>query len=128
MNQEEKKPLTPDFSSLTASIASAALMKMGEGKREGLALARYNIDMLSLLEEKTAGNLTEEESRLLKNCLSDLRLKFVQCKNLTSENQSKEKEKAKGASKNPDSPPLPSAGGSDKKEDATAPAENPSKT
>ena len=76
--------MSPDFSSLTASIAAAALMKMGDGKKESLALARYNIDLLSLLEEKTAGNLTEKESKLLKSCLSDLRLKFVQCENLTT--------------------------------------------
>ena len=77
-------------------------MKMGDGKKESLALARYNIDLLSLLEEKTAGNLTEKESKLLKSCLSDLRLKFVQCKNLTtSENKPSSSAKAGEAKESP---------------------------
>lgn len=84
----EKKPsspLSPDFSSLVVSIASAALVKMGldpQSKEErNMDLARYNIDMLSLLKEKTAGHLTEKESKLLDSFISDLQIEFVKHSN-----------------------------------------------
>ena len=80
----EKKPsspLTPDFSSLVVSIASAALVKMGldpeSREARNMDLARYNIDMLSLLKTKTKGHLTEKESRLLDSFISDLQMEFV---------------------------------------------------
>ena len=81
---EEKNnnpPLTPDFSSLVVSIASAALVKMGldlQSKEEkNMKIARYNIDLLILLKTKTANNLTGEESKLLDACISDLQIEFV---------------------------------------------------
>ncbi|NLT77296.1 MAG: DUF1844 domain-containing protein, partial [Planctomycetes bacterium] len=43
-----------------------------------LEMARYNIDMLEVLEAKTKGNLTAEEAQVLKNTLSELRMGFVQ--------------------------------------------------
>ena len=73
--------MTPDFSSLVVSIASAALVKMGldpKSKEEkNMSLARYNIDLLSLLKTKTLNNLTPEESKLLDACISDLQIEFV---------------------------------------------------
>ena len=42
-----------------------------------LNLARTAIDWLEMLEEKTAGNLTEDESRLLRQVLTTLRLNYV---------------------------------------------------
>ena len=48
----------------------------GEMMRD-LDLARTAIDWLEMLEEKTAGNLTDEESRLLRQVLTTLRLNFV---------------------------------------------------
>ena len=79
--KNNKSPLTPDFSSLVVSIASAALVKMGldpQSKEEkNMKIARYNIDLLILLKTKTANNLTEEESKLLDACISDLQIEFV---------------------------------------------------
>ena len=41
-------------------------------------IAKFNIDMLGMLEEKCKGNLTEEEAGLLKSTLDQLRMLFVQ--------------------------------------------------
>lgn len=43
-----------------------------------LPLARHSIDMLAMLQEKTRGNLTVEEQRLLENGLTELRFRYVQ--------------------------------------------------
>jgi hypothetical protein len=50
----------------------------GEEKREpDLELARYNIDMLEMIEQKTKGNLTEEEKEVMTNTLNQLRMGYV---------------------------------------------------
>ena len=69
-----------EFSGLVLGFCSAALSYMGYGDSsttENLALAKQNIDILGLLSEKTKGNLSEEEERLLKDALLDLRTKFT---------------------------------------------------
>lgn len=106
MEEENKKssPLTPNFSSLVVSIASTALVKMGldpNAKAEkNMNLARYNIDLLSLLKEKTANNLTEKESELLDACISDLQVQFVQNSSMSDEKAtSAKKEEDTGSTK-----------------------------
>jgi hypothetical protein len=65
-----------------ALFALGLLQLKGEEQREpDLELARYNIDMLQTLEDKTKGNLTPEEQQLLKNTLSDLRMGYVNVAN-----------------------------------------------
>lgn len=80
--KDNKKPLEPTFSSLVISIASAAILKMGlnpeSGELKDLSLARFNIDLLSILEEKTKNNLNEEELKLLQAFIKDLQFQFVQ--------------------------------------------------
>ena len=50
----------------------------GNEKREpDLELAKYHIDMLGTLEEKTKGNLTEQEKTVLENTLSQARMAYV---------------------------------------------------
>jgi hypothetical protein len=73
-----------DFAALISTLATQALFALGllqvqgEEKREpDLELARYNIDMLETIEEKTKGNLTEEEKNVLENTLSQLRMGYV---------------------------------------------------
>ena len=89
MKKSEQASLTPDFSHLILSIASAALLKMGldpdSGENEDRNMARYNIDLLSILKEKTKNNLTEEEATLLDSCIQDLQLKFVQDRNTSGQ-------------------------------------------
>ena len=67
------------------SIASAAILKMGldpKSKEEkDMDLARFNIDLLALLEEKTKNNLETKEIELLKSCITDLQMQFVQLEN-----------------------------------------------
>jgi hypothetical protein len=75
-----------DFSSFLLSLATSALYHLGlvadpETGRPGapdLPLARQTIDTLAMLEEKTRGNLDQEEQRLLKSILAELRLRFVE--------------------------------------------------
>lgn len=85
---EEEKPeqvkLPPgDFAALVSLLASQALFAMGMLETEGqkkapdLEMARYNIDMLATLEEKTKGNLTEQETAALESTLSQVRMAFV---------------------------------------------------
>ena len=73
-----------DFAGLVSMLVTQALFSLGllqvEGqeKREpDLELAKYNIDMLEALEEKTKGNLTEAEETVLKNMLSEVRMGYV---------------------------------------------------
>lgn len=73
------------FSVLVTSIASAAAMSLGlapnpnTGKPEpDRAMAKFNIDLLDVIKEKTKNNLTAEEQQLINYLLQDLHLKFVQ--------------------------------------------------
>ena len=74
----------PSFELLVVSLKMQAEMRLGLfGPQEGepgpdLAAARHAIDMLAMLSEKTRGNLTLEEQRLLENSLTELRFRYVQ--------------------------------------------------
>ncbi|HEY9139583.1 MAG TPA: DUF1844 domain-containing protein [Bryobacteraceae bacterium] len=79
-------PLPPaSFSFLVLSLRAQAEMQLGlmpygeedEPKPE-LDLARHTIDMMGVVSEKTKGNLSLEEQRLLENSLTELRFRFVQ--------------------------------------------------
>lgn len=74
-----------DFSTFVLSMASTALVHLGEvpepesGQiRMDLIAAKQTIDVLCMLQCKTQGNLMDTESRLLKDLLYELRLKYVQ--------------------------------------------------
>jgi hypothetical protein len=65
-------------------LASSALVHLGEVPdpttrkvQRDLAQARYTIDLLILLREKTEGNRTPEETQLLTEIISDLQMRFV---------------------------------------------------
>ena len=69
-----------DFSTFIVSLRTSAMMHLGAApEREGidLALARQEIDLLGILEEKTRGNLTGDEERLLSQILFDLRTRYL---------------------------------------------------
>jgi hypothetical protein len=69
-------------------FALGFLQIKGEEEREpDLDLARYNIELLTSLEEKTKGNLTAQEQQLLKNTLSELRMGYVSVANQLSSQQ-----------------------------------------
>ena len=71
----------------TQALFALGLIRVrGEEEREpDLEMARYNIDLLEMLAEKTKGNLTPEEEKMLKNTLSDLRMGFVNIANQLGE-------------------------------------------
>jgi hypothetical protein len=76
-----------NFDRLVQSLYMTAAVQMGAGTapneqpRIDILGARQSIDMLSVLDEKTKGNLTEQEKRLLQNALFDLRMSFLEITN-----------------------------------------------
>ena len=73
-----------NFAALISMLVTQSLFAMGflqikgQDKREpDLELAKYNIDMLATLEEKTRGNLTGDEQKVLSEQLSQLRMAYV---------------------------------------------------
>ena len=73
-----------DFGTFVLSLGSSAIMHLGEfehpesGKVEkDLGMAKHTIDLLSMLQAKTKGNLTAQEDKLLESLLYDLRIRFV---------------------------------------------------
>ena len=73
------------FATLVSSIVTQALFAVGaiEDPRTGrryldLGLAKHHIDTLAVLEEKTKGNLTDQEKRLLDAALYEIRMAYVQ--------------------------------------------------
>ena len=78
MSEEDSTPPTIDFNTFVLSLSTSALMHLGklpdgESQTVNLAHAKQSIDCIALLEEKTKGNLTGEEERLISEVLYDLR-------------------------------------------------------
>ena len=73
-----------NFPTFIISLNASALVNLGAiedpasgNKVKNLSIAKQTIDILNMLEEKTRGNLTEEEGKILKNILYDLRIIYV---------------------------------------------------
>ena len=73
-----------DLAALISTLTTQAFFSMGAFKIEGqenrepdLELAKYNIDMLETLEEKTKGNLSEDEAKILAETLNQVRMAYV---------------------------------------------------
>lgn len=74
-----------DFLTFIVSMSHAALLHLGDApdpatgvRDKNLPLARQTIDQLAMLQEKTRGNLTGDEERVLSQALYDLRMRFVE--------------------------------------------------
>lgn len=72
-----------DFATLVLSLSHSALVHLGQAddpneleSRIDLTLARHSVDLIALLEEKTKGNLTGQEERLIGSVLVDLRTRM----------------------------------------------------
>jgi hypothetical protein len=83
--EEERAGATLDFSTFLLSLASSAMVHLGDlphpeggATQRNLPQAKQTIDLMALLEEKTRGNLTDEEARFLGGALRDLRLRYVE--------------------------------------------------
>ena len=77
-------PPAMTFDQLVQSVYMTSIMQLGGATPEGqqpqvdIIGARQSIDMLAVLAEKTKGNLTPEESRLLESALFELRMAFLE--------------------------------------------------
>lgn len=76
--------MNPQFASLVLGLSQQAASALGGQRPDGLPdgqsprdLAKALIDTLTMLEEKTRGNLSKEESDLLTQALTSLRFEFV---------------------------------------------------
>ncbi|MDD9952390.1 MAG: DUF1844 domain-containing protein [Zetaproteobacteria bacterium] len=86
MTSENETPIPDvDFSQLLLGFASATLYYCGESSTTGQTsgeknrdLAMQNLNIVKLLQQKTAGNLNESEENLMLSILQDLQTKFVQ--------------------------------------------------
>ncbi|MBN1903497.1 MAG: DUF1844 domain-containing protein [Deltaproteobacteria bacterium] len=87
---EPKAPPLPEvnFNSLIFSLSSSALLALGEiadpqtgEKREDLPMAKHSIDIISMLKDKSKGNLDNEEQKFIDSMLTDLRLRYVKAVN-----------------------------------------------
>ena len=83
---QEPPPQFPEinFPTFVASLNASALLHLGAiedpssgQKNKNLPMAKQTIDILSMLQEKTSGNLSKEEADMLKNILYDLRMMYV---------------------------------------------------
>ena len=73
------------FNTFVLGLASTAFIHLGvapnpdTGRAErNLPLARQSLDLLSLLKDKTRGNLTQDEEQFFQELLTDLRLRYVE--------------------------------------------------
>jgi hypothetical protein len=72
------------FTALVMSLNTSALFHLGEisdpatgEKQQDLVLVKHTIDTLQLLEDKTKGNLENDEQDIIKNVLYDLKMRYV---------------------------------------------------
>jgi hypothetical protein len=84
MTDPKHAPAPIDFLTFCVSLGSSAFVHLGDvphpdgGALEpNLVLAQQTIDILGMLQEKTRGNLSGEEAKLLEHLLVDLRLRYV---------------------------------------------------
>jgi hypothetical protein len=81
----QEHTLEASFVTLAMSIASSALMSLGlapdpqtNKTKVNVDMARFNIDLLDMLQQKTKGNLGKEEQDFMVHVLADLKMKFVE--------------------------------------------------
>ena len=85
---EESNTDDTEFTSFICSLATSALVHLGEmknpetGKTEvNLSMAKQTIDILAMLRKKTVGNLSSDEQKMLDSMLYQLQMKFVELSN-----------------------------------------------
>ncbi|MEA3358348.1 MAG: DUF1844 domain-containing protein [Thermodesulfobacteriota bacterium] len=74
-----------NFSSFILSLSSSVLLHLGEiadpisgEKRKNMDLAKQSIDIISMLQDKTKGNISQDEEKLIEQMLFDLRMRFFE--------------------------------------------------
>jgi len=88
---EARQMPEPNFRGLLGILASQALMGLGmhqdpsgKGVMVDLEGSKFAIDLLEMLQGKTEGNLTEEESAEIKQLITELQSRFVQIAQLVA--------------------------------------------
>jgi hypothetical protein len=85
-DSSEEETVLPEinFINFLFSISTSALIQLGEIEDpvsqqtvKNLPLAKQTIDLIGMLKEKTKGNLTPDEAKLIENILFDLRMRYV---------------------------------------------------
>ena len=73
-----------NFINLIFSLSTQAIIQLGEIQdpvteqlAKNLPLAKQTIDLIGMLKEKTQGNLTSDEEKVIENLLYDLRMRYV---------------------------------------------------
>lgn len=81
---QNPQALEANFSTLVLSVASSAAMSLGMAPDPSTGqtsvdkkMAQFNIDLLEMLKTKTENNRNAEEDQLIKQLISDLKMKFV---------------------------------------------------
>lgn len=88
-------PLEMNFERVVESLYMSALIQMGALRQEGetprvdIIGARQTIDSLTVLQEKTKGNLTDREKTLLQNVLFELRMAWIELTNAVASSATK---------------------------------------
>ena len=84
VDHQHQQPFQLDFSTFIMSLTSSAFYHLGDiadpetGKTEtNLPAVHQTIDMLTMLREKTQGNLSTEENKLLEQLIYELQMKYV---------------------------------------------------
>ena len=85
MSQDSSNEIMePDLFKYIQGYVTQILIHLGEienplqkKKTINLDLAKYSIDLLDIIKQKTAGNLTNEEETFINGALYDLRMKFI---------------------------------------------------
>ena len=84
--EQEAEAVLPEinFINFLFSISTSALIQLGEIEDpisqqtvKNLPLAKQTIDLIGMLKEKTKGNLTPDEAKLIENILYDLRMRYL---------------------------------------------------
>ena len=105
-------PPAMSFDQLVQSVYLTAMMQLGGATPEGqqpqvdLMGARQSIDMLGVLGEKTKGNLTPDEDRLLESALFELRMAFLEITQALARSAAAKAGSAPGGRPNPVGPSI----------------------
>ena len=83
--EDKFAPPEPDFNFFITTLALQASIALGQvpnpatnKTEEDLTQAKFLIDTLGMLKEKTSGNLKQDETNLLDNLLYELRMKYIE--------------------------------------------------
>ena len=109
----DKKKNTQLFMGLCTSLVTQAWMQLGKIKNpmtdkieSDLDAASLTIDMLGMLKEKTKGNISDDETKILDQSINELRMNYIMSKDKNDDKKLKNEKKIENEGKNKYSPNL----------------------